>query len=202
MSILQTPREAIRGYEPDCGSAELRYENQPEAARIVAAAIAILTQGESLLRTVTVDTYTRRVPSAFNARIGEHYRHCLDHFTSLVRGVTSGVINYDSRERDPRVESDLAVALDRTAELRSEIGQLSPATWMSTTFVQCEVSYGASASPLTHSTLLRELVYVIAHSIHHYALIATMCRLMECRVPEDFGFAPSTVAHNARRASR
>lgn len=202
MSILQAPREFAQESESDRGNEAVRVESHPEAVHILAAAIAILTQGESLLKTITAEHYTRRVPSAFNARIGEHYRHCLDHFTSLLRGIETGVINYDCRERDTQIELDPAVAGVRTGELRSQIGQLSPAALMSVTLVQSEVSYGEAASPLTHSTLLRELVYVIAHSIHHYALIATMCRVMGFGVPENFGLAPSTVAHNARRASQ
>jgi hypothetical protein len=61
------------------------------------------------------------------------------------------------------------------------------------------VSYAQGHSPLTGSTFGRELVYCIAHAIHHYALISIMARLMEVKLPEHFGFAPSTVAHNARQ---
>jgi len=45
------------------------------------------------------------VPIAFNASIGGHYRHCLDHFTSLLRGLDAEAVDYDHRERDARIES-------------------------------------------------------------------------------------------------
>ena len=45
-----------------------------DARRIVYAAVAILAQGEDLLRALSADLYTRRVPLAFNACIGGHYR--------------------------------------------------------------------------------------------------------------------------------
>ena len=46
------------------------------------------------------------------------------------------------------------------------------------------------------------MVYAIAHAIHHYALISVMSRLMDANLPEHFGVAPSTVAHNAGQAAR
>src|SRR2546426_12679960 len=73
--------------------------------RILNAAIAILTQGEDLLSALTAENYTQRVPFAFDASIGGHYRHCLDHFTSLLRGLDADEIDYDRRERDARLES-------------------------------------------------------------------------------------------------
>ena len=51
---------------------------------------------------------------------------------------------------------------------------------------------------MTGSSLGRELVYAIAHAIHHYALISIMARLMEARLPENFGVAPSTVTHQTK----
>jgi hypothetical protein len=58
-----------------------------DARRILDAAIAILVEGEKLLRSLSVESYTRRVSIAFNASIGGQYRHCLDHFTSILRGL-------------------------------------------------------------------------------------------------------------------
>ncbi len=60
---------------------------------------------------------------------------------------------------------------------------------------RCEVSYAHGDSPVTGSTFGREMVYSVAHAIHHYALISIMARLMDAKLPEHFGVAPSTVAH-------
>src|SRR5207248_1017721 len=76
-----------------------------DARRIRDAAIAILSQGEDLLSALSSENYTRCVPLAFNACIGGHYRHCLDHFTSLLRGLDTDEVDYDHRERDARIES-------------------------------------------------------------------------------------------------
>ena len=163
--------------------------------RIPAAAIDILAQGEDLLRSLGPENYTRRVPVVFNASIGGHYRHCLDHFTSLLAALEADEVNYDHRRRDPRIETQPDFALALTVELRRILEQLPSDALGTEVKARCEVSYSRGHSPVTRSTLARELVYCIAHAIHHYALISVMARLMEVKLPEHFGVAPSTVAH-------
>jgi hypothetical protein len=173
-----------------------------DARRIVSAATAILAQGEGLLRALSDETYTCRVPLAFNACIGGHYRHCLDHFSSLLRGFGAEEVDYDHRARDERIESQPDFALSRTLQLRAHLERLPISALDTPVRARCEVSYAHGASPVTGSTFGRELVYAIAHAIHHYALIAIMARLMDARLPVNFGVAPSTVAHNAKQATR
>lgn len=170
--------------------------------RIVNAAVAILTQGEELLRALSVESYTRRVPLAFNACIGGHYRHCLDHFTSLLRGLGAREVDYDHRERDLRIESEPDVALALTRRLRAQLERLPIGTLEDSVRARCEVSYTHGDTSVTESTFGREMVYAIAHAIHHYALIAVMARLLDAKLPEHFGVAPSTVAHLARQGAR
>lgn len=166
-----------------------------EASRILQAADAILAQGENLLKTLTPESFSEKVPVAFNASIGGHYRHCLDHFTSVVRGLNCDLVDYDHRERDARIETQPDFALGITHELRRALATIQPAQLHHTVAARCEVSYQHGNSPLTASSLGRELVYCIAHAIHHYALIAVMARLSGVQLPEHFGVAPSTVAH-------
>jgi len=171
-----------------------------DGCRIVEAAIAILAQGEDLLRELSVDNYTRRVPMAFNASIGGHYRHCLDHFTSLLRSLDANEVDYDHRERDIRIESQPDFAFALTGQMRTQLSQLSLAVLEAPVRARCEISYVHGDSPVTTSTLGRELVYAIAHAIHHYALISVMARLMDVTLPTHFGVAPSTVAHHQANA--
>ncbi len=170
-------------------------EHFDDARRIPDAAIAILAQGEDLLSALSSENYTRRVPLAFNACIGGHYRHCLDHFTSLLRGLDGDEVDYDHRERDARIESQPDFALALTQQMRAQLEKLPLGALDAPVRVRCEVSYAHGDSPVTGSTFGREMVYSIAHAIHHYALISVMARLMDAKLPEQFGVAPSTVAH-------
>jgi hypothetical protein len=42
-------------------------------------------------------------------------------------------------------------------------------------------------------------MYAVAHAIHHYALIAVMCAILEIPVPAGFGVAPSTLQYHAEQ---
>ncbi|HSH96372.1 MAG TPA: hypothetical protein VK968_19650 [Roseimicrobium sp.] len=163
--------------------------------RIVCAASAILRQGEELLQTISAPCFTRRLPMVFNASIGGHYRHCLDHFDRLLKGMEMGEVDYDHRDRDRRIENDPRFALESTRGLRRQLEGLEPGRLLLLVRVRCEVSYADGDSPLTRATLSRELVYAIAHAIHHFALISVMAHMMGVSLPQHFGIAPSTVAH-------
>ncbi len=170
-------------------------------ARILAAAVGLLRQGEDLLSTLGPDHYSQKVRVAFNGSIGGHYRHCLDHFTSLLAGLEGGLVDYDHRERNPRLEVDPERAREMTRNLRERLEALEPEQLHTPVWSRCDVSYVAGDSPLTRSTVGRELVYVIAHGIHHYALIAVMAQVLEIPLPTQFGVAPSTLEHQRSLAT-
>ncbi len=182
---------------PPTGSAprETARPADSDPVRILAAAVEILLQGELLLTSLPPSSYVERLPVAFNASIGGHYRHCLDHFTSVLGGLDGAAINYDLRGRDSRLESQPDFALALTRRIRAGIECLEPSALRTLVVARCEVSYGHGDSPLANSSIGRELVYVIAHAIHHYALISVMARIMDVALPSAFGVAPSTVAH-------
>ncbi len=160
------------------------------------AALAILDQGLDLLASLENADYTRTLPEAFNASIGGHYRHCLDHFERLlVKG--DEVIDYDARQRDERIERDPAFAAGRTRELASALRALPAVRLAEAVSVRCRVAYVGEDSPMVPSTFAREIMYAIVHAVHHYALIGVMCRLLELPLRPGFGIAPSTVQHRS-----
>lgn len=159
----------------------------------------VLCQGESLLRAIDDEKYARRLPVAFNSAIGGHYRHCLDHFQSLLHGLDADEVNYDHRERDSRIENDRNFALAETQRILRAC-QSIPAPFLDCSVnVRSQVNYAAGQAPLIGSTVGRELMYAVAHTIHHYALIAVMCGLLDVPVPEGFGVAPSTLKYHGEQ---
>ena len=162
---------------------------------LVQAVLETLAQGESLLAAISDETYTRKLPVAFNASVGGHYRHCLDHFRAVLDAAESGDLNYDHRERGTLIENDRFAALNATRELREGFEQLD-ATWLDRELsVTCKTSYATNGSQASPSTVGREIMYAVAHAVHHYALIGVMGGLMGVNLPVGFGVAPSTVKH-------
>lgn len=179
-------------------------QTSPESvspSELINAVLEVLAHGETLLQETTDDTYTRKLPDAFNASIGGHYRHGLDHFRSLLEVVREGDLNYDLRERGTLVENDRYAALNATRELRAGFEQLDPACLSRTLQVTCKTSHNSTNSQVATSTVGREIMYVVAHAVHHYALIRLMGGLIGLKLPAGFGIAPSTLAHQARSAA-
>ena len=174
--------------------------NPSESQELIQSVLETLGQGEALLTQLSDEAYTRKVSVAFNASIGGHYRHCLDHFRSLLDSATQGDLNYDHRERGTLVENDRFAALNATRELREGYERLDPVSLVRPLNVTCKTSYATSGSQESPSTLGREIMYSVAHAVHHYALIGVMCGVMGLRMPDGFGVAPSTLKHQAEAA--
>jgi len=161
---------------------------------IVSALVDVLTQGEDLLEILTDTDYAQAVPEAFGASVGAHYRHHLDHVHAWLNPDDREVIDYDARARDPQLETDRTVALARTRALVEACHRTAPDRLRRATAVRCSVAREEDA-PLVASSVAREAVNVIVHGIHHYALIAIICRMRRIDLPDGFGVAPSTAKH-------
>jgi hypothetical protein len=170
-------------------------------SELIQSVIETLRQGETLLAEISDPTYTRKVAVVFNASIGGHYRHCLDHFATLLEASVAGDLNYDHRERGTLVENDRFAALNSTRELRTRFEKLNPVFLARPLNVTCKTSYSTSGSQVSSSTVGREVMYAVAHAVHHYALIGVMAGIMDVKLPAGFGVAPSTLKHQAETAS-
>src|SRR5215469_5608042 len=163
------------------------------------AVAEVLRQGESLLNALSDKEYTLKLPSVFGSAVGEHYRHCLDHFQCLLQGLEADQINYDHRERNQRIEIDRNFALAETQRILCGFASIPTPFLDCPINVRSKVNYEFDAAPSIGSTVGRELMYAVAHAVHHYALIAVMCRMLEVSVPAGFGVAPSTLKHHAEQ---
>jgi hypothetical protein len=167
---------------------------------LIQSVLEILRQGEGLLAEITDENYTRTVPVAFNASIGGHYRHCLDHFRTLLDAARAGDLNYDHRERGTLVETDRFAALNATRELGEGYAELDPVFLARPLTVTCKTSYATTGSQASPSTVGREIMYAVAHAVHHYALMGVMGGIMELRMSAGFGVAPSTQKYQQETA--
>jgi hypothetical protein len=139
----------------------------------------VLSQGEALLSALDDAAYTTRVPAAFNASVGGHYRHCLDHFRSVFDGLDAAEINYDDRKRDPGIEAIREVALTHTRQLLHASEGLGDWVLDYPIHARSKVSCAADESPAALSTVAREIRFC----------------MLNAPVPEGFGVAPSTIKH-------
>lgn len=154
----------------------------------------LMTQLADLVRTLDEQQYNARPDSTRCGAVGGHVRHVLDHLVAWLRGVDTGVVNYDDRQRDTAIEHDPVAALHaikhhtaRLAEVSDE--QLAGSVRVLTSMTSCGTLVEL---PSSHA---RELAFVFSHTIHHNAIIATIARALSVTLPDQFGMAPSTIAY-------
>jgi len=163
------------------------------APDLIVASQDVLLQALGLLFNIWDATYSRVAEAPYSASIGGHYRHILEHFQCLVRGIRSGKINYDTRERNPRLETEVTYATIATCDVLRAIKNYTEESLARPCKVVNSVSYGLGETSVMESNIGRELAYCVGHAIHHYAIIRLICGHLGIEVPKEFGIAPSTL---------
>ncbi len=158
----------------------------------IAASLSILKQGEALLRRLHDDEYARCLPSVFGSSIGAHIRHNLDHYACFLAGLPGGRIDYTARPRNTRIETKRTDALAEFARVARAFETLD----MTGGVLRVRSESNPDSAP-TSSSMARELEFLMSHTVHHYAIVAILCRLQGIAMDDGFGVAPSTLRHRA-----
>lgn len=172
-----------------------------ETPELIAAAQDVLLQGLELLFDLGDRTYSRAASAPYTASIGQHYRHVLEHFQCLIKGLRTGEINYDARARNARLESEVGYASVATCDVLRALKTYKQETLERECKVIQSVAYGKNPGSSLQSNVERELAYCAGHAIHHYAIIRLICSELGIFVPAEFGFAPSTLKHMSTLAA-
>lgn len=161
---------------------------------LVKANIHFLDQAERLLIKVLDQDYGCAVESFYGSSLGQHMRHCLDHYRTFLVGLSQGKIDYDHRARSREVEVSTECALTEVCEIRNQlVGLLSSETPVG---VMVKMDCGWSGDDDWQlSTLGRELQFLVSHTVHHFAMISGMCGFLGVEMERGFGMAPSTLKH-------
>jgi hypothetical protein len=164
---------------------------------LVNANIALLQQGSEVLEAIEDRDYARSVPGIPTLRVGAHLRHVLEFYECFLEGLTSGVVDYENRRRDRRVETSRSAGLARIEELARGLDRLVRFDRGKELRVYAEDAPGTWLA----STIGRELQVLSSHTVHHYALIAVTLQALGLRVHASFGVAPSTLRHRDEAAA-
>jgi hypothetical protein len=150
----------------------------------------ILYQISSLLLKMNNDEYTLSLKIFSGSSVAQHVRHTLEFYLCLLDSQAK-VVNFDKRERNPKIENDLNFTLSTISNIISRLGTLSEDKPM--------ILEGVLGGELqsTNTSMHRELLYVIEHAVHHMAIIKIGFALNfpEIQIPENFGVAESTITY-------
>ncbi|MCB0600819.1 MAG: hypothetical protein KDC28_06310 [Saprospiraceae bacterium] len=162
--------------------------------KIVQAAQAVLQDALIYLRQIDRHTYSQPISLLSNSTIGQHTRHFIEFYQCLISQSEPGCINYDLRKRDKSIEEDPGVAAQQIIEIMLE---LQHEDWTKECSIEADYGLGQPKGILIPTSLERELMYNIEHTIHHLALIKVGLKLIypDLELPHHFGVAPSTIKY-------
>ena len=163
-----------------------------------------LSQGADLLRLLDDNAYCRPTgdrPRA--AGVGPHFRHCLDFYRCFLRDLEGGRIDYDTRDRQPELETSVSAALATIESIMANLASINDEE--AERLVDVHHDEVPGEEPVTswqRSTVARELRFLASHTVHHYALIAHLAREQGIEPVEEFGVAPATLEFWASQEAR
>lgn len=161
--------------------------------------IEILAQLKTLLMQFTNEQYAQPLNVLSENTIAKHVRHVLEFYECLLKGVHQQEVNYDKRERNLQIETDIKYTLhiiDGVAAALEQQKQDVP--------VKLAMEYNNNETFHVNSTYYRELVYNIEHAIHHFAIIAIAIKASfpEITLAENFGLAYSTIQYQEKQCAQ
>jgi uncharacterized damage-inducible protein DinB len=161
---------------------------------LIASNISLLGQARHAVASLSAAQYAN-APEGFHSSIGQHIRHILDHYRSLLNA-QGDLVDYEKRERNTEVQTDPATALIHISQVSQQLFEL-PARRLRLQIEGCH----ADARMLTAETSTeRELMFVLSHTVHHFAIIGIYLRVLGVAAPADFGVAPSTLRFQQQQA--
>lgn len=163
--------------------------------RAVAYAVDLLRQGAGIAELAD------RAGLDFADQIGPHLRHIIEHYESLLAGLELGVIDYDNRTRDRALEQDARLAQQRCEQLADTFGDRLSRAWPNAVVVAFDGGLDGGDRFVSHSSPLRELLFVAGHAIHHYALLRLVLKQRGLVLPENIGKAAATIRYEREQHS-
>ena len=163
------------------------------------AANNIISHLSLVLNQLNDADYSKPLQLYSGTTIGQHIRHTIEFFQCLIEQCNTGVIDYDARQHNLDIETNINTALKAVKAIDVELNKLDLSANLN-----LEVSYDVNSNSKTviASNVERELVYTIEHAIHHLALVKIGLIFLkpDIELPVDFGVAPSTLKYKEQCA--
>ena len=149
----------------------------------------VFVQLSESLHHLTDAEYSQPSNILFNASIGQHVRHIIELFLCLEKGYETGIVNYEKRKRDYKIETDKDFAAQLLEEIYHRLDRPDADLVM-----EAEDYEDAPGVVAIRSNYYREIAYNLEHTIHHMALIRVgINEVSSIILPDQFGVAYSTI---------
>lgn len=160
--------------------------------------IEVIRQLTDLLKQLSPYEYTKSLCVLNGSSIGQHTRHVVEFYQCLLAGKSDGIVDYDGRERNLLLENDLNFTIEALEKIENSVVSIKNPSET----ILLSVNYCTYNQYFIKTNFLREMVYLVEHSIHHYALIriGLQQNFSNITIPKNFGIAFSTIRHHEMSA--
>lgn len=158
------------------------------------ATAKVFDQLKDIVSRLSVQHYCMPQVVLSGSSVGQHIRHILEFYQCLEKGYNIEKVNYDLRERNQILEQYPEIAIESLDHFLCFMKKCDPEKRIRLCF-----SYSSESDKPNEitTTVERELLYNLEHSIHHMAIIKIGILQLQpdFTFPENFGVASSTVRH-------
>ena len=166
-----------------------------DATQLHGGCVRSIEQCAHLLQLISAEAYVDS--SRGMSSVGAHIRHILDRFHCFLAGMPAGSIDYDARKRDKSIEKNLDVATFALVSVRWRIETMAALDDLGNAITVRESVHHQGPAVTMPSTVGRELMGLVTHSIHHLAIIALIVKSYGYEMDSDFGKAASTILYES-----
>lgn len=143
----------------------------------------------------------------YGQAIGPHVRHIIEHYTALLSalGSAQGLVDYDARDRDMRIQSLPEATLAKLREIQATMRRFADTLGLHANLkhpltTRLQAGNVGELTIEVATTLGRELMFLSSHTVHHFALIGQYSKAAGVDMGHDFGKAPATLAFELKAA--
>lgn len=148
-----------------------------------------------LIENLSSQELTRPLDIINGASVGQHIRHIIEFYLEFINGHKSGTVCYDNRERNPDFESSPILIISKLKQIFEAIEHCD---FEKNLKIKTNHDIDDTEETLSNSSVLREIVYALDHTVHHLAIIkiAMQVEFSQIEMNKNMGIAPSTIRNN------
>jgi len=164
--------------------------------KLIQANLDLLNWCTDILDGLNQEQFNKCSSVILDETIGKHFRHIIEFYLSLCNSTEMKVINYDDRERNELLETDIHFAKAKLKQIKISLSEFKKDENLT---VKVNLSLEDSHWQKTGSSIKRELSYLHDHTVHHLFMIRIVLEHERINLPnmKNLGMNSSTLRSRA-----
>ena len=156
-----------------------------------------LREIKELIKELPKELYSKKLSILNGASVGQHFRHIIEFYACLSKGLENGKVSYDHRQRDVLIEDHVFYAISALDEI---IQFLTLTNDDRALVLFANYNHSLEESTCLQTSLFRELAYALDHTVHHMAIVKIALLEEGFAVDDNLGVAASTIRSRLLKA--